>query len=238
MNLILFEKDEINSLLPGYDPRVKHIRRTLKFKVGDSFEAGIVNGEIGKATITSLDKTQMVIEFLTESPKTEAFPVILIVGLTRPQIAKHIMRESASMGIEQLWFYPTELGEKSYLESDIWQESNYHNHLVKGAGQGFTSNLPDVRIFESLREVIDDLPIDYDKITLDNVRPENSITGYKFKKNKVAILLGSERGLTDKERDLLEKNNFALLKMGERVLRTDTACIAGISLVLSKLGKM
>jgi len=236
MNLILFEKNEIGKSLPGHDPRAKHIRRTLKFQVGDSFEAGIVNGEIGKATIITLDKTEMIVEFNPESPRTDPFPVILIVGLTRPQIAKHIMRESASMGIEQLWFYPTELGEKSYLESDLWQ--NYHNHLVKGAGQGFTSNLPEVRIFDTLEKVINEFPEDYENIVLDNVRPENSITNFKFSKAKVAILLGSERGLTNKERDLLEDNNFALLKMGERVLRTDTACIAGITLVLSKIGKM
>ena len=238
MNLILFEKEEFGSIIPGYDPRAKHIRRTLKFKVGDSFESGIINGEIGKATIKLLDKTQMIVEFIAEAPKTQSFPVILIVGLTRPQIAKHIMRESASMGIEQLWFYPTELGEKSYLESDLWQEEKYRSHLIKGAGQGFTSNLPNVRIFDSLQQVIIEFPKDYEKITLDNVRPKNSLTGFKFTKDKVAILLGSERGLTDKERDLLEENDFIMLKMGARVLRTDTACISGITLVLSKLGKM
>ena len=63
MNLILFEKDEIRQSLPGYDPRVKHIRRTLKYAEGDIFDAAIVNGEIGKAKILVLDKSQMVIDF-------------------------------------------------------------------------------------------------------------------------------------------------------------------------------
>ncbi len=142
------------------------------------------------------------------------------------------------MGIEKLWFYPTELGEKSYLESNFWLEDNYRPQLIKGAGQGFTSNIPDVQIFTSLSEVTNNLSHEYEKICLDNVQPIDSITHFTLKKNKAAILLGSERGLTDKERDYLKSSNFRLLKMGDRVLRTDTACIAGISLVLSKLGYM
>lgn len=238
MNLILFEQEEIGQPIPGYDPRAKHIRRTLKYNEGDSFDAAIVNGEIGKAKIITLDKKELVIEFIPEKLKTEPFPLILIVGLTRPQIAKHIFRESASMGIEELWFYPTELGEKSYLESNFWEEKNYRPQLIKGAGQGVTSNLPDVKIFDSLQNVIEKIPEDFEKITLDNVRPKDSITHYSFQKDKIAILLGSERGLTDIERDYLESQEFTMLNMGERVLRTDTACIAGITLVLSKLGYM
>lgn len=238
MNLILFEKDEIGKSIPGHDPRVKHIRRTLKYEIGENFEAGIVNGEIGKAKIITLDKKEMVIEFFSEKPMTKSFPVILIVGFTRPQIAKHIFRESASMGIDKLWCYPTELGEKSYLESNFWDEKNYRPQLIKGAGQGVTSHLPEVKIFSSLSDAVKSLPEDFERITLDNVRPIDSITTYSFQKQKVAILLGSERGLTDKERDFLELSNFKLLKMGERVLRTDTACIAGITFALSKLGYM
>lgn len=238
MNLILFEKHEIGKSISGYDPRAKHIRRTLKYCVGDIFESGIVNGESGKAKIIALDKNEIIIEFTPENVKTTAFPITLIVGLTRPQIAKHIFRESASMGIKNLWFYPAELGEKSYLASNIWKEVNYHTHLVKGAGQGFTTNLPEIIIFKSLSEVVSQIQSKVEKICLDNVKPKNSIANYTFTYQKVALLLGSERGLTDNERNYLESNCFTLLKMGTRVLRTDTACIASIAIVLSKLGLM
>ena len=120
------------------------------------------------------------------------------------------------MGIEKIWCYPTELGEKSYLESNFWDEETYRPQLVKGAGQGVTSNLPEVKIFSSLQSVVEAILPDYEKITLDNIRPENSITDYPFKQEKIALLLGSERGLTDKERDYLESEQFAMLKMGKK----------------------
>lgn len=238
MNLILFEKEEIGTTIPGYDPRAKHLRRTLRFREGDQFRAGIVNGDIGAATIITLNKSEMVIDFRATRKKPTPYPVILTVGLTRPQIAKHIMRESASMGIEQLWFYPTELGEKSYLDSDFWQEKNYRTQLIKGAGQGVTSNLPKIKILSSINKIFADIPKDYDRICLDNVRAENFLSGYHISKQRVALLLGSERGFTENERNRIEAGGFSLVQMGERILRTDTACIAGLTLVLSKLGKM
>ncbi len=238
MNLILFEKEEIGSTLPGYDPRAKHLRRTLRFREGDQFQAGIVNGDIGIATIITLNKSELIIDFQAIRAKPTPYPVILAVGLTRPQIAKHIMRESASMGIEQLWFYPTELGEKSYLDSDYWQQKNYRTQLIKGAGQGATSNLPEVKILPSLKKVFADMPENYERICLDNVRPENFLSDYHISKQRVVLLLGSERGFTENERDRIEVERFSLVQMGERILRTDTACIAGLTLVLSKLGKM
>ncbi len=238
MNLILFEREEIGVVIPGYDPRAKHIRRTLRLKEGDAFQAGIVNGQLGSAKILTQNKIELIIDFQPNKEKPTPYPVILIVGLTRPQIAKQIFRESASMGIEKLWFYPTELGEKSYLESDLWQEMNYRPQLIKGAGQGFTTNLPDVKIFKSLANMFSKLPETYERICLDNVRPESSLSNYVITKQKVSLLLGSERGFTDRERNRIEANAFSMVHMGERVLRTDTACIAGLTLVLSKLGKM
>ncbi|MBN2281596.1 MAG: RsmE family RNA methyltransferase [Candidatus Marinimicrobia bacterium] len=238
MNLVLFEADEIGATIPGQDPRAEHVRRTLRLKEEDTFAAGIINGPMGRARLQVLTKLEMIIEFIPEKPASLAFPLLLIVGLTRPQIAKHIFRESASMGIEKLWFYPTELGEKSYLDSDFWQEKNYRTQLIKGAGQGVTTHLPEVKISESLHRVLSEIPADFERIALDNIRPVRSITPYQFQKNKIALLLGSERGLTEGERDHLENSGFVLLKMGERVLRTDTACIAGMTLVLSKLGKI
>lgn len=238
MNLILFEKHEFGKSIPGHDPRAKHIRRTLKYKEGDSFAAGIINGPIGKATIITLNKQEMVVDFLAKKPRTAAFPLILAVGLTRPQIAKHIFRESASMGIQAIWLYSTELGEKSYIESNFWEEKNYRPQLIKGAGQGCTSNLPEIRFFSSLEKMLKELPLNFDWIALDNGLAEKSLSNYCFKKANVGLVLGSERGLTDRERDLLEEKAISLLKMGERVLRTDTACIAGIAITLSKLRLM
>ncbi len=235
MNLILFLEHEINNIIPGNDPRTKHIRRTLKFQVNDLFEAGIVNGNMGKGKILRIDKTGMEFKFIPESQPTPLHPVTLVVGLTRPQIAKHILRECASIGISEIKFYQTELGEKSYIDSTLWQNDNCQNQLIKGAGQGFTTLLPKITFYNNLNHVLESTTESSVRIALDNVKPESTLTNYALKDMNVSLILGSERGLTDHERLLLKNSSIPILKLGDRILRTDTACIVGLTLILSKM---
>ena len=53
---------------------------------------------------------------------------------------------------------------------------------------------------------------------------------------KVVAAIGSERGWTDKERDLLSEKGFKICSMGSRVMRTETAATVSASIILSKLG--
>ena len=48
--------------------------------------------------------------------------------------------------------------------------------------------------------------------------------------------IGSERGWTEAERDLLEQNGFSLCSMGTRILRTETAATVAASIILDSMG--
>ena len=50
------------------------------------------------------------------------------------------------------------------------------------------------------------------------------------------LALGADRGWSGAERDLLRQNSFTLVHLGKRVLRTETACCAAITLLKAKLG--
>jgi RsmE family RNA methyltransferase len=50
------------------------------------------------------------------------------------------------------------------------------------------------------------------------------------------LAIGPERGWTDAERESLRNAGFELVHLGPRILRTETACIAGLVLLKSRLG--
>jgi RsmE family RNA methyltransferase len=52
----------------------------------------------------------------------------------------------------------------------------------------------------------------------------------------VLAAIGSERGWTDRERDLLERAGFTLCSMGSRILRTETAATVASSIILDAMG--
>ena len=75
------------------------------------------------------------------------------------------------------------------------------------------------------------------RLALDNYEAKVALSAYNTIGGKSAMLaLGAERGWSAAERDLLRQSRFTLVHLGERVLRTETACIAAITLLKAKLG--
>lgn len=73
----------------------------------------------------------------------------------------------------------------------------------------------------------------------DNVRPQGSFADLPCFPGAAAVLvIGSERGWSDAERDQLEKAGFSRLSMGSRALRTETASVAAVILALEKIGAL
>ena len=56
--------------------------------------------------------------------------------------------------------------------------------------------------------------------------------------NNIALLVGPEGGLSDREIESAIKYNFAALALGPWVLRTETAPLAAISIIQSLWGDM
>jgi RsmE family RNA methyltransferase len=52
----------------------------------------------------------------------------------------------------------------------------------------------------------------------------------------MVLAVGSERGWSEAERELLDRAGFARLSLGSRILRTETASTAAAVLTLEKIG--
>lgn len=78
------------------------------------------------------------------------------------------------------------------------------------------------------------------KIILDNKGEETfRLSQMDFSHSDAAILaIGPERGWSDRERGLFAKSGFVSALIGERILRTETAVPAGVSILLSRMGRM
>src|SRR5688572_8832272 len=99
VNLILFEPSEIDAPLPCTDRRAVHIITVLKRVAGDSFDAGVVNGPRGKATVTGISTQTLSLTFNVTTPPPARDPFTLVVGLPRPQTARDILRDATTLGV-------------------------------------------------------------------------------------------------------------------------------------------
>ncbi len=231
MNIVLFESSERAGPLPREDERAKHILEVLGRKVGEAFDAGIIDGPRGRATVTGVDDVGLSFQFEETDPGLELYPIDLIVGLSRPQTNRKILQEATSIGARSIHFVVTERGEPSYATSKLWTTGEWRRHLVAGAAQAFSTRLPEVRFGESLADALARVGGESGKIALDNYEAPEHLMDADAGDLSIVLAVGSERGWTSPERALLRESGFALAHLGERPLRTETAASVGLGIL-------
>ncbi len=235
MNLVLFGEEELGTLLPPDDPRAIHITRVLRFGEGDSFDGGVINGKKGKVYIRAVRKGGLDLEFsLSETPEP-LFPVTLAVGLPRPQTAKKILRETTALGVSRIVFVHTAKSEPAYALSGLWKNSEHIACITEGASQAFTTLLPAVEVAGSIEEFVSTLG-KCCRLGLDNYEAVTALSGYEADRSGCVLAVGPERGWSGGERMALARAGFTLARIGRRVLRTETACVAGCAILLANMG--
>jgi RsmE family RNA methyltransferase len=245
VNLILFTPAETACPRPRSDRRAVHLLRVLRRGEGDSFDAGLVNGPHGKGTLTRIGPDALTLSFAWGAEPPPLEPLTLIIGLPRPQTARDILRDATSLGVAAMHFVLTDKGERSYAHSTLWTSGEWQRHLITGAEQAFDTRLPEVTRGRSVLEVIGALAPDSVRLALDPYEAQTTLSAGAVRcsdrnaaAQTVALAFGPERGWSGAERAALRDAGFALVHLGPRVLRLETAVIAAMALLKGKRGLM
>ena len=250
MNIILFSEIPDVFTLPYQDERAQHIRKVLRLKPGDTFSAGVINGERVVCELTALDDQARVMSvtalsrFEADSPLLN--PVTLLVGQVRPICMKRILREAASLGVSSILVAGADTAERSYREAGIWRSGEFMRHVIDGGQQAASTGIPVVRLYPSIDEALSALDSSGRvslrqsvRIVLDNGIPSVPLRTIPIGSDQDCILaIGPERGWSDRERDLFLESGYIAAGIGSRVLRTETACTAAVAILLSRMDRM
>lgn len=241
MNIVLFEKNEISCPLKLNDERAQHILKILHKKEGDTFSCGIIKGMAGKAEIIHISEEGIKFSFQPESDGKPLNPLKMIIGFPRPIQLKRLLRDVAALGIQEIHLTGTELGEKSYMKSNLLERGTAYKMLLDGTVQAASTHIPELFLHQNLKECLQAIsknPAEL-KIALDNVNASENLFSFmqnRTQKFPVIAAIGSERGWTDNERQLLEKSGFTRCSMGQRIMRTETAATVASSIILASSG--
>lgn len=248
MNIALFTESEINTPLSVKDDRGEHIIKVLHKKEGDTFKAGIVGGMVGTATIKKIENNEISFSFSPETPGLEPQPLIMIIGFPRPIQLKRLLRDIAALGVKEVHLTGTELGEKSYMQSNLVEHGTAYKMLLDGTVQAGTTSVPKLFLHKTLSECMESVKKsageNFQALALDNINPKGSLVEIlreqSSQSNNKSVLsvaaIGSERGWTDKERKMLENEGFIRCGMGKRIMRTETAATVAASVILAERG--
>jgi len=235
MNIILFEAQEIEKPITVKDRRIQHLKKVIKIPPKELFDAGIIQQTIGKAYYEPINNNEVKIIYQPslENP-SQLWPISIILGIIRPVNIQRIMRDLCTLGVNQIHLVKTEKSEKSYLHSRAYQLERIHQYLIEGAEQAFSPFIPEVFIHQTLKEALFKVKANQ-KFAFDNYDFKTAWGKVKCKLTSTSLALGPERGWSNHERDLLEEHNYNLCSLGNRILRTETAALAAVTVFLSKI---
>jgi len=230
---VLITSAEAATGFPADDARARHLRETVGLAVGGTFHVGVEDGLRGIATITALAPKLTFVVAWEKSPQAR-LPLTVLVGLPRPQTAKKVLHDLASLGAARIVFFVAAKGDPGYLTSSLRKDGEWREHVRKGTEQACSTLVPEVARVGSLAEAVALVGADAWKVALDPY--EASGTPELSAPAEAAVLaIGPERGFADEERATLRAAGFVFGHLGDRILRVEAAALVGGALLLAQL---
>ena len=222
---------------------VKHIRDVLRYNVSDTLDICDDDGIRYLTKISGFDKETVFLDVLEKSDYTTepSINVTLFQGLPKSDKLELIIQKTTELGVSAVIPVITERTVVKLDEKDINKKVERWNEIAQEAGkQSGRQKIPTVEKPIKLKNLIENiskydillLPYECEKeMTLKTV-----LRNLKEKSKKVAIFIGPEGGFSEEEVDLLSKlENVRRVTLGPRILRTETAGIATVAMVLYEL---
>lgn len=218
---------------------VSHISRVLRLTTGDEIICCDGQGNDYEASICEISKKEVICKILTKT-KAETEPnisVTLIQGIPKASKMDYIIQKTTELGISEI--YPCSLsrcvskvdGDK---KTERWQK--IAQEASKQSGRGI---VPTVHDPINIKQAIDVLK-DADIAFVPYECQEDSFLKPVLTANKnvktVAFLIGPEGGFDKSEIELLENSGINIVTLGKRILRTETAGEAVLSMVMYEIG--
>lgn len=233
MNLVLITADEAEAGLAPDDPRARHLRETVGLATGGTFHVGIENGLRGIATIRAL-APKLTFTVVWEESAQARLPLTVLVGLPRPQTAKKVLHDLASLGAARIVFFEAAKGDPGYLTSSLWKDDEWREHVIKGTEQACSTLVPEVTRVPSLLAALALVDAAAWKLALDPYEATGA-PEIPAPANSAVLAIGPERGFADEERATLREAGFAFAHLGDRILRVEAAALVGGALMLAQL---
>lgn len=228
MNLLILRESEDpkEQYIQIDDYRAKHINSVLKLSVGDSISVGKINGLIGKGRIAEKGKGVICIDnIVLNQPSPNQLNADIILALPRPRMLQRSLQTMATMGVKHIHLIHTERVEKSFWQTPLLTPETVQEHLILGLEQAKATQIPQITYYKSWRETKERLrPLlpHKQKIIAHPGNYENATT-LADQNTETAIAIGPEGGFTKTEVDFFIGNGFTPKKLGDRILRVETA---------------
>lgn len=219
---------------------VKHIRNVLRHKIDDELEICDESGFRYLTKIKEFSENEILLEIVEQTDKNTEMPVKidLYQGLPKSDKMDLIVQKTTELGVSKIIPVMTE---RVIVKLEKGNESKkierWNKIAAEAAKQSGRQLIPVVENVANLEKIVEKLskydivivPFECEKdSTLKNI-----LKNVKNKIENIAVVIGPEGGFSEKDIATLERSlNVIKVSLGKRILRTETAGLATIAMLL------
>jgi 16S rRNA (uracil1498-N3)-methyltransferase len=217
----------------------RHVGRVLRLGIGDTLTLFDGSGGDYPATIVEAGKRELWVEcgekrhHECESP----LQITLAQGVSKGERMDYTIQKAVELGVGRIVPLDTERSVVS-LKGDRLQKKMDHwrGVIISACEQCGRNIVPELLPLITLNQWLQQATPD-NALLLDH-RAESGLSGITLQGKECTLLIGPEGGLSPLEQEAATAAGYLGMRLGPRVLRTETAALTALAAIQSRWGDM
>jgi 16S rRNA (uracil1498-N3)-methyltransferase len=209
-----------------------HAMRVLRLRPGDTVVLFNGDGLEWDATIVAMRKSGVGVKITGARSRNleSALEIVLAQSISSRERMDLTLQKATELGVAQVWPLITQRSVVRLSEDRAERRVMHWQHLAAAACEQCGRNrLPEIHPPETFTTWLGQLPAADGRLRLTLSPAAGERLRDHAAPRAVLLLVGPEGGLTPDEIDLAAQFAFRAVRLGPRVLRTETAALAAIS---------
>ncbi len=222
------------------DSGANHLVRVLRLREGAALIVFDGAGNEHRAEISRIEGQRVYIRIGEKLALSSESPlhITLVQGISRGERMDWTLQKATELGVTRI---APVLTSRSVVRLDDKQTLKKQEHwqavVIGACEQSGRSVVPSVQVPATLRQYLSSHEKSGMRFVLSPTAPA-SLAGLSSLSSKVELLIGPEGGLDDEELLMAEHAGFTPVRLGPRVLRTETASVVALSVLQALWGDL
>jgi 16S rRNA (uracil1498-N3)-methyltransferase len=211
-----------------------HLARVLRAQPGQVFDV-VANGFLHRAEIVSANEREVVFTLHEELEADAALPVHLLMAVFKFDHMEWGIEKATELGVARITPVIARRTEKHLAQAAAKRVERWQRIVREAAQQSRRSDVPEVDEPVALKVALGMVNAER-KLLLAETEQENSLTAaLEGEVASVALAIGPQGGWAAEEMVLFGESGWRSVTLGPRILRAETAAIAGLAVCAAML---
>lgn len=229
----------VNTVIDSPSEIHRHAIQVLRLNVGEPLT--LFNGQGGEylCQIQSAEKrhSSILIQSFDPISRESSTPITLVQSLIKPEKMDICIQKSVELGVAVIQPIITDRTVVRIKANQLDKRmQRWKNIIIAACEQSGRNHIPIIHPPITLATWLNNTSPAQRLMMLPEA--EHNLSQVLDKKQSVELLVGPEGGFTDNEITLCQNNNIKAINFGSRILRAETAALAGIALLQAYSGNL